>query len=83
LERPPALADKAVFTDEEAAAYLKGLANDGCRIIKCDGSDLGNDIVLSPPGALSAGKSRRMEAICRLKFFDSAQTLSPPLTSGF
>jgi hypothetical protein len=29
-----------VYT-EEAAAYLKGLANDGCRIIKCDGSGLG------------------------------------------
>jgi hypothetical protein len=38
LQRPKELAGKAVLTDEEAAAYVKTLADGGCRIIKCDGS---------------------------------------------
>src|SRR5712691_346545 len=34
LQRPKALAGKAVLTDAEAAAYEKGLAVGGCRILK-------------------------------------------------
>jgi hypothetical protein len=41
LERPPQLAGKAVFTDAEAAAFLKDLPSGGCRFVKCDGSDEG------------------------------------------
>jgi hypothetical protein len=41
LERPAAFAGKPVLTDQEAAAYLKTLANDGCRIANCNGSAQG------------------------------------------
>jgi len=39
LQRPAQFADKPVLTDAEAAAYLKNLPKDGCRLVKCDGSD--------------------------------------------
>jgi len=38
LERPDQFGDKAVLTEEEAAAYVASLPTDGCRIINCDGS---------------------------------------------
>ena len=41
LERPPEFAGKPVLTEQEARAYVKGLPNDGCRIIKCDGGEQG------------------------------------------
>jgi hypothetical protein len=39
LQRPAQFADKPVLTDAEAEAYLKNLPKDGCRLVKCDGSD--------------------------------------------
>jgi hypothetical protein len=41
LERPTEFAGRPVLTDQEAEAYVKTLANDGCRIIKCDGGQQG------------------------------------------
>jgi hypothetical protein len=39
LQRPAQFADKPVLTAAEAEAYLKNLPKDGCRLVKCDGSD--------------------------------------------
>ena len=39
LQRPAQFADKPVLTEAEAEAYLKNLPKDGCRLVKCDGSD--------------------------------------------
>jgi hypothetical protein len=43
LERPEHFGDKAVLTEEEAAAYVDSLPKDGCRVINCDGS-VGADV---------------------------------------
>jgi hypothetical protein len=41
LQRPPQFANKPVLTDAEAEAFVKSLPKDGCRLVKCDGSDRG------------------------------------------
>ena len=48
LERPAVFANKPVLTDEEAAAFVKNLPMDGCRLVKCDGSAAGRGLANGP-----------------------------------